>query len=50
LAPRVREICARYGVNYNSAGLFRQYAMVLRRIVKYALPVERRPRVSTQLA
>jgi linoleoyl-CoA desaturase len=51
MAPRVRQICARYGLHYNSAGFFQQYATVLWRIVKYSLPVERRPRVAkAQLA
>jgi linoleoyl-CoA desaturase len=38
IAPRVRAICARYGVHYNSAGFWRQYASVLARILRYALP------------
>jgi linoleoyl-CoA desaturase len=38
IAPQVRAICARYGVHYNSAGFWRQYASVLARILRYALP------------
>jgi len=38
IAPRVREICARYGVHYNSAGFWKQYAGVLARIVRYSVP------------
>ncbi len=44
IAPRVREICERYGVHYNSAGFWRQYASVLWRILKYALPIGVVPR------
>ena len=45
MAPRVREICTRHGVHYNSAGFWSQYASVLWRILKYALPVGRSPRL-----
>ena len=38
LAPRVREIAARYGQVYNSGRLSRQFASVLRRIWIYRLP------------
>ena len=38
LAPRVREIAARYGQFYNSGRLSRQFASVLRRIWIYRLP------------
>ena len=41
MAPRVREICARYGVRYNSAGFWRQYLGVLWRILRHALPLDR---------
>jgi linoleoyl-CoA desaturase len=50
MAPRVREICARYGVHYNSAGFWKQYGSVLWRIAKYALPVGRRRRPSQVVA
>lgn len=38
IAPRVREICARYGVHYNTGGFWRQYSGVLARILRYSLP------------
>ncbi len=38
IAPRVREICQRYGVHYNSGGFWTQYAGVMVRIFRYALP------------
>jgi len=38
IAPRVREICERYGIYYNSGGFWRQYGGVLARIVRHALP------------
>jgi NADPH-dependent stearoyl-CoA 9-desaturase len=44
IAPRVREICARYGIHYNSAGFWKQYGTVLHRIVRHSLPS--RPRTA----
>jgi linoleoyl-CoA desaturase len=41
IAPRVREICARYGVHYNSGGFWTQYSTVLARIFRFALPGRR---------
>jgi len=38
IAPRVRAICERHGLRYETGGLLRQYATVYRRIVRYALP------------
>jgi NADPH-dependent stearoyl-CoA 9-desaturase len=38
IAPRVREICERYGVHYNSGGFWRQYGSVLARIFRFAWP------------
>jgi NADPH-dependent stearoyl-CoA 9-desaturase len=38
IAPEVREICRRYGIPYNSGSLPRQFATVVRKIVKLALP------------
>lgn len=38
IAPQVREICARYGVHYNTGGFWRQYATVLKRIAVHAWP------------
>ena len=43
MAPRVREICARYGVHYNSGGFWKQYAGVLARIFRHAMPTRQRP-------
>jgi NADPH-dependent stearoyl-CoA 9-desaturase len=42
IAPEVREICRRYGIPYNSGSLPRQFATVVRKIVKLALPQEDR--------
>ncbi len=38
LAPRVREICARYGLPYHSGPLGRQYRSVARKILRLSLP------------
>jgi fatty acid desaturase len=38
IAPKVREICLRYGLPYNSGPLHRQLAMVQRTILRLALP------------
>jgi linoleoyl-CoA desaturase len=38
MAPRVREICERYGQAYNSGSFRRQLGTVARRILRYALP------------
>ncbi len=38
IAPRVRDICRRYGVPYNTGPLHKQFATVVRKIVKLALP------------
>ncbi|MFY2764694.1 fatty acid desaturase family protein [Arenimonas sp. MALMAid1274] len=46
IAPRVREICARHGIHYNTGGFWRQYSGVLARIFRYALP----PRASLAAA
>jgi NADPH-dependent stearoyl-CoA 9-desaturase len=41
IAPSVRDICARYGVHYNTGGFWKQYAGVLRRIFVHAWPTRR---------
>ncbi len=41
IAPQVRDICARYGVNYNSGGFWKQYFGVLARIFRFAWPTRR---------
>lgn len=38
IAPQVREICERYGLPYNSGPLPAQFATVVRKIVRLALP------------
>jgi fatty acid desaturase len=38
IAPRVREVCERHGLPYTSGPLYRQYAQVLIKIARYALP------------
>jgi NADPH-dependent stearoyl-CoA 9-desaturase len=38
MSPRVREVCERYGLPYTSGPLYRQYAQVLIKIARYALP------------
>jgi fatty acid desaturase len=38
LAPRVRAVCERYGLPYNSGRLGRQYRSVARKILRYSLP------------
>ena len=38
IAPRVQEICERYGLPYNTGSLPRQYGKVLRKIARLAFP------------
>jgi fatty acid desaturase len=38
IAPRVREICERYELSYTSGSLPRQYAQVIRTVLRLALP------------
>jgi NADPH-dependent stearoyl-CoA 9-desaturase len=38
VAPRVRAVCERYGIPYNSASLGRQFGSVMRAIVRLAVP------------
>ena len=38
IAPEVQEICKRYGIPYNKGPLPKQFATVVRKIVKLALP------------
>jgi linoleoyl-CoA desaturase len=38
LAPRVREICARYGQAYNSASFATQFGSVAAGLVRHGLP------------
>jgi len=38
IAPRVREICERYGLPYNTGGFFKQWGTVQRTILRLAFP------------
>jgi linoleoyl-CoA desaturase len=38
MAPRVRELCERYGIEYNTGSFAGQYGSVLASIFRYALP------------
>ena len=38
IAPRVRALCEKYGLEYNSGSFFRQYFSVIRSVFRYALP------------
>ena len=38
VAPRVRALCARYGLPYNNGSLRRQFGTTTRKIWRYALP------------
>jgi NADPH-dependent stearoyl-CoA 9-desaturase len=42
IAPEVQEICRRYGIPYNSGSLPRQFATVVRKIVKLTFPPKNR--------
>jgi linoleoyl-CoA desaturase len=42
IAPRVRAICERYGVHYNSGGFWSQYFSVIVRLFRHALPTRAR--------
>jgi NADPH-dependent stearoyl-CoA 9-desaturase len=48
IAPRVREICRRYGLRYTTGPLHKQYRTVLGKIARYALP--RRAERAAELA
>jgi NADPH-dependent stearoyl-CoA 9-desaturase len=48
IAPRVREICERYGLRYTTGPLRKQYRTVLGKIARYALP--RRAERAAELA
>jgi linoleoyl-CoA desaturase len=38
IAPRVRTICDKYGIRYNSGSFWRQYSSVVRGIFRHSLP------------
>ncbi len=44
IAPRVQEICARYGQHYNTGSLPRQFGQVVKRVFRHALPSSPAPR------
>jgi fatty acid desaturase len=43
LAPEIKEICERYGLEYNTGRLSKQLFSVARKIVKLALPTRSKP-------
>jgi fatty acid desaturase len=43
VAPRVRAVCERYGLAYNTGSLGRQFGTTVRKILRLALPGARRP-------
>lgn len=47
IAPQVRDICERYGLPYNSGSLPRQFASVVGKIVRLALPARGANRSAT---
>ena len=38
VAPRVRALCARYGLPYNTGSLTRQFGTTMLKIVRFTLP------------
>ena len=48
IAPEVQEICKRYGIPYNSGPLPRQFATVVRKIFRLALPTRQDDRTDGQ--
>jgi NADPH-dependent stearoyl-CoA 9-desaturase len=38
MAPHVRDICARYGIHYNTGSMSKQFGQVIWRIVRHAFP------------
>ena len=43
IAPKVRELCERYGLHYETGPLSRQYVSMLRRVVRLSLPTAKQP-------
>lgn len=41
MAKEVRGICAKYNIPYNSAGFFKQYTGVVKRILRYSFPTQK---------
>jgi linoleoyl-CoA desaturase len=50
IAPRVRALCEKYGLHYNSGSFWKQYGSVVRSIFKRALPTRRRGPLQPALA
>jgi fatty acid desaturase len=42
IAPQIREICDRYGLEYNTGPLHKQLGSVARKILRLALPPRRK--------
>ncbi len=40
MAPRVQEVCKKYGLAYNTGPMHKQYMTVLKRIMKYSFPTK----------
>ncbi|GAA0297726.1 acyl-CoA desaturase [Psychrosphaera haliotis] len=38
VAPKIKEICKRHGIQYNNGNIFKQFGQVVGRIVRYSLP------------
>jgi len=43
IAPRVRAVCEKYGLRYNTGSFWRQYGSVLTGLVRRSLPTSKRP-------
>ena len=48
IAPRVREICEKYGLQYNSGPFWKQYGSVLTGLVRRALPAKAKVKAKTR--
>ena len=41
IAPKIRELCVKYGLHYNTGSLWKQYATVMKRILTHSIPPAR---------
>ena len=41
VAPKIQALCEKYGLFYNTGGLFKQYLSVMKRILTHTLPPRR---------
>jgi linoleoyl-CoA desaturase len=48
IAPRVREICEKYGLQYNTGPFWKQYGSVLTGLVRRALPAKAKVKAKTR--